>query len=127
MAVGYGTVKRYLSIISNFQIIADSLDVKEFAKRNIKLGYTPDVLTDAGKPLSTITRSDIVKLKYFTVADVSVMLAFMASRNVRETMAVVHEGKVILLRYISALFYFSSSHISGRNSPGVPFYSVVVN
>jgi hypothetical protein len=63
MAVGYGTVKQYLSIISNPQIITDSLDVKEFAKRNIKLGYTPDVLTDAGKPLSTITRSDIVKLK----------------------------------------------------------------
>ena len=79
----------------NSQTIADSLDLKEFAKRNIKLGYTPDVLTDAGKLL---TGSIIIlsELNRCTVADVSVMLAFMASRNVRETMAIVHEGKVVL-------------------------------
>lgn len=80
----------------NPQTIADSLNLKEFAKRNIKLGYTPDVLTDAGKLLSIIILSGAVKLNRCTVADVSVMLAFMASRNVRETMAIVHEGKVML-------------------------------
>ena len=80
----------------NPRTIADSLSLKEFAKRNIKLGYTPDVLTDAGKHLSKIILSDTVKLNYCTVADVSVMLAFMASRNVRESMAIVHEGKVML-------------------------------
>ena len=79
----------------NPQTIADSLNLKEFAKRNIKLGYTPDVLTDAGKLLS-ITILSTAKLNRCTVADVSVMLAFMASRNVRETMAIVHEGKVML-------------------------------
>jgi glyoxylate/hydroxypyruvate reductase len=63
-----------LRVVSIMAVGYDNLNVKEFAKRNIKLGYTPDVLTDA-------------------VADVSVMLAFMTSRNVRETMAIVHEGK----------------------------------
>ncbi|KAF8804737.1 D-isomer specific 2-hydroxyacid dehydrogenase [Phlegmacium glaucopus] len=63
-----------LRVVSIMAVGYDSIDVKELAKRNIKLGYTPEVLTNA-------------------VADVSVMLAFMASRNVRETMAVVHEGK----------------------------------
>ena len=76
--------------------IADSLNVIEIAKRNIKLGYTPDVLTDAGKLLSIIILSYTAKLNRRTVADVSVMLAFMASRNVRETMAIVHEGRVML-------------------------------
>ena len=93
----YETVSISNSRRLNPQTIADNLNLKEFAKRNIKLGYTPDVLTDAGKLLSIIIRSDIAKLNRCTVADVSVMLAFMASRNVRETMAIVHEGKVILL------------------------------
>ena len=90
-------LKRLQFSTSSPQIIADSLNLKEFAKRNIKLGYTPDVLTDAGKLLNIIILSDTVKLNRCTVADVSVMLAFMASRNVRETMAIVHEGKVVLL------------------------------
>jgi len=63
-----------LRVISIMAVGYDSINLKELAKRNIKLGYTPDVLTDA-------------------VADISVMLAFMASRNVRKTMAVVNEGK----------------------------------
>ena len=52
-------------------------------------------MTDAGKLLSIIL-SYTAKLNRRTVADVSVMLAFMASRNVRETMAIVHEGRVML-------------------------------
>ena len=53
-------------------------------------------MTDAGELFNMIILSDAVKLNRCTVADVSVMLAFMASRNVRETMAIVHEGKVML-------------------------------
>ena len=85
----------------NPQTISDNLSLKEFAKRNIKLGYTPDVLTDAGNLPSIINLSDNVKLNLYTVADVSVMLAFMASRNVRETMAIVHEGRVMLPFFLS--------------------------
>ncbi|KAF8828315.1 hypothetical protein HHX47_DHR4000574 [Lentinula edodes] len=53
--------------------IAEHIHVPELAKRNIRLGYTPDVLTDA-------------------VADISVMLALMAGRNANETMGIVREG-----------------------------------
>jgi len=31
----------------------DHVDLKELAARKIKFGYTPDVLSDAGKPLFT--------------------------------------------------------------------------
>ena len=65
-------------------------------------------MTDAGKLLSIVIRSDIAKLNRCTVADVSVMLAFMASRNVRETMAIVHEGKVMPPSGLLVLIYFLS-------------------
>jgi hypothetical protein len=51
--IWYKTVSLNNSRRLSPQIIADSINVKELAKRNIKLGYTPEVLTDAGKPLST--------------------------------------------------------------------------
>ncbi|CAE6514733.1 unnamed protein product [Rhizoctonia solani] len=41
--------------------------------RGIRLGFTPDVLTDA-------------------VADIAIMLALMASRNVKQAMEIVHSG-----------------------------------
>ncbi|KAF8180425.1 hypothetical protein BJ912DRAFT_1023740 [Pholiota molesta] len=63
-----------LQVVSTMSVGYDHINVKELAKRNIKLGYTPDVLTDA-------------------VADTSIMLALMAGRNARESMTVVNEGK----------------------------------
>ncbi|TFK41674.1 hypothetical protein BDQ12DRAFT_765206 [Crucibulum laeve] len=63
-----------LRIVSTMSVGYEHISVPELSKRGIKLGYTPDVLSDA-------------------VADLSVMLALMAGRNIRETMAVVNEGK----------------------------------
>ncbi|KAG9000177.1 hypothetical protein FRB90_011875 [Tulasnella sp. 427] len=47
--------------------------IEELAKRDIKLGYTPDVLTDA-------------------VADVAIMLALMAARNAAYGLSLVQSG-----------------------------------
>ncbi|PPQ93563.1 hypothetical protein CVT25_005555 [Psilocybe cyanescens] len=63
-----------LRVVSTMSVGYEHLDLKELAKRNIKIGYTPDVLTDA-------------------VADITVMLALMAGRNARETMTIVNDGK----------------------------------
>ncbi|KDR72520.1 hypothetical protein GALMADRAFT_252645 [Galerina marginata CBS 339.88] len=63
-----------LLVVSTMSVGYEHVDVKELAKRKIKLGYTPDVLTDA-------------------VADISIMLALMAGRIARETMTIVNEGR----------------------------------
>ncbi|KAH9941147.1 uncharacterized protein BXZ73DRAFT_41966 [Epithele typhae] len=55
-----------LCLVSTMSVGYEHVDVNELSKRGIRLGYTPDVLTDA-------------------VADLSVMLALMAGRNVKET------------------------------------------
>jgi glyoxylate/hydroxypyruvate reductase len=51
----------------------DHIDVKELKKRNIRLGYTPDVLTDA-------------------TADINLGLALMVTRNLYKGVKCVHEG-----------------------------------
>ena len=43
-------------------------------KNNVRLGYTPDILTNA-------------------VADLALMLALMATRNAKYAMQVVHDGQ----------------------------------
>ncbi|KAH9477830.1 Glyoxylate reductase/hydroxypyruvate reductase [Psilocybe cubensis] len=63
-----------LLVVSTMSVGYEHLPMKELAKRGIKVGYTPDVLTDA-------------------VADITIMLALMAGRNARETMNIVNEGK----------------------------------
>ncbi|RPD57005.1 hypothetical protein L227DRAFT_587833 [Lentinus tigrinus ALCF2SS1-6] len=55
-----------LRVVSTMSVGYEHADLKELAKRNIRFGYTPDVLTDA-------------------VADLSIMLALMAGRNTKET------------------------------------------
>lgn len=55
------------------------------------------------------------------------MLAFMASRNVRESMAVVHEGRAVFALPQAVAFHIAHFSFSGHNSLGVPFYSVVIN
>ncbi|KAI0634835.1 hypothetical protein C8Q77DRAFT_1054503 [Trametes polyzona] len=55
-----------LRVVSTMSVGYEHVDVPELVKRDIKIGYTPDVLTDA-------------------VADLSIMLALMAGRNIKET------------------------------------------
>ncbi|TFK64593.1 D-isomer specific 2-hydroxyacid dehydrogenase [Pluteus cervinus] len=62
-----------LRAVSTMSVGHEHIDKVEVTKRGIKVGYTPDVLTDA-------------------VADISVMLALMASRNVGETIDLVNRG-----------------------------------
>ncbi|KAG7097660.1 hypothetical protein E1B28_004988 [Marasmius oreades] len=63
-----------LRVVSTMSVGYEHVDLKQIAKRGLRLGYTPAVLTDA-------------------VADISIMLALMAGRNVNETMAIVREGQ----------------------------------
>ncbi|KAF8624961.1 hypothetical protein AX15_005603 [Amanita polypyramis BW_CC] len=63
-----------LRVVSTMSVGYEHVDVQALATRGIKLGYTPDVLTDA-------------------VADLSVMLALMAGRNARQTMSVIDNSK----------------------------------
>jgi len=91
-----------LKAISTMSVGYEHVDTKELATRNIRLGYTPDVLTDA-------------------VADISVMLALMAGRNVRQTMEVVNEGKWPEFSWAPFLFcgpQFSASTTSKQRTAG---------
>ncbi|KAI3608394.1 glyoxylate reductase [Moniliophthora roreri] len=63
-----------LRVISTMSVGYEHVDLPLVAQQNLRLGYTPDVLTDA-------------------VADLSIMLALMAGRNVNETMAIAREGR----------------------------------
>ncbi|KAF9480930.1 hypothetical protein BDN70DRAFT_905516 [Pholiota conissans] len=87
-----------LQVVSTMSVGYDHINVKELAKRNIKLGYTPDVLTDA-------------------VADTSIMLALMAGRNARESMTVVNEGK--WPEYSWGPFLFAGRQLSASSSSPV--------
>ena len=75
---------------------AEHVDLHALYKRKVRLGYTPDILTDAGEgnhwmqfivPLAESILS-------FKVADTSVMLALMAGRNAGTGVTLVKEGKV---------------------------------
>ncbi|KAF8509052.1 hypothetical protein BU17DRAFT_99228 [Hysterangium stoloniferum] len=63
-----------LKVISTMSVGHDHISLPAVAKRGIRLGYTPDVLTDA-------------------VADICIMLALMASRNARIGMKIVENGE----------------------------------
>ncbi|KAG8687604.1 hypothetical protein FRC09_013397 [Ceratobasidium sp. 395] len=65
-------LRRAYSVLTTRLI--DHVDVSELKSKGIKLGFTPDVLTDA-------------------VADIAVMLALMASRDVKQSMDIVQTGK----------------------------------
>ena len=78
------------------------------SRRGIKLGYTPDVLTDAGEVCHISPR---VPPSYGIpplVADLSVLLALMAGRNGRETTAVGQSGQVS--RPLNPPYIFSRGH-----------------
>ncbi|KAF8605671.1 D-isomer specific 2-hydroxyacid dehydrogenase [Ceratobasidium sp. AG-I] len=63
-----------LKVVSTMSVGYDHIDVAEVKSKGIRLGFTPDVLTDAA-------------------ADIGIMLALMASRNVKQSMDIVHSGK----------------------------------
>ena len=64
-----------------------------YLKVSVRLGYTPDVLTDVGWCSCSVQRK--YKLIYLlAVADTSVMLALMAGRNAGAGVTLVKEGKV---------------------------------
>jgi len=63
-----------LKVVSTVSVGYEHIDLKAVAQRNLKVGYTPDVLTDA-------------------VADLSVMLALMAGRNGGVGVDLVQKGQ----------------------------------
>jgi glyoxylate/hydroxypyruvate reductase len=70
------------------------VDLHALYRRKVRLGYTPDVLTDAGEPHFAHLTSIESYSKLLKVADVSVMLALMAGRNAGAGVTLVKEGKV---------------------------------
>jgi len=83
-----------LQVVSTVSVGYDHIDFQALSQRNIKLGHTPDVLTEA-------------------VADITVMLALMASRNGRIAVEAVEAGKWPSTPW--SLFAFCGPQIS---SPG---------
>ncbi|EIM81974.1 uncharacterized protein STEHIDRAFT_161329 [Stereum hirsutum FP-91666 SS1] len=64
---------RQLRIVSTMSVGYEHVDLRAISRAGVRLGFTPDVLTDA-------------------VADLSVMLALMASRNAGQTASIVQAG-----------------------------------
>jgi len=63
-----------LKVVSTTSVGFEHVDLHALYKRKVRLGYTPDILTDA-------------------VADTSVMLALMAGRNAGTGVTLIKEGK----------------------------------
>jgi len=72
---------------------AEHIDIKEAAQRGLRVGYTPDVLTDAGE-LGYQVDDSCTKCLSVLVADLSVMLALMAGRNGGIGVDLVQKGQV---------------------------------
>lgn len=64
-----------LKVIATMSVGYDHIDVDAVKSRNIALGYTPDVLTDA-------------------TADLTVLLALGASRRIKESIRAAEDGQV---------------------------------
>ncbi|KAJ2828376.1 hypothetical protein IWW50_001417, partial [Coemansia erecta] len=62
-----------LKVISTCSVGYDHVDTARVKQRGLRLGFTPDVLTDA-------------------TADTTVLLALMASRRAKEALDIVHSG-----------------------------------
>ena len=74
---------------------SEHVSTSVLAQRGIRLGYTPEVLTDAGECLGLeFVDRTCSELNHLIVADITVMLALMATRLGRESMQIVHDGKV---------------------------------
>ncbi|KAF8271800.1 hypothetical protein EI94DRAFT_1719484 [Lactarius quietus] len=84
-----------LKVLSTASVGFDHVDLNATYRRKVRLGYTPDVLTDA-------------------VADTSVMLALMAGRNAGAGVTLVKEGK--WPNFSFGPFFFTGPQLS-RTSP----------
>ncbi|KZT70385.1 hypothetical protein DAEQUDRAFT_667676 [Daedalea quercina L-15889] len=82
-----------LKVVSTMSVGYEHVDIGSLAQRGIRLGYTPDVLTEA-------------------VADITVMLALMAGRNVKETTSIVQNGQ--WSAYPWAPYLFAGSQLSAN-------------
>ncbi|KAI0263053.1 D-isomer specific 2-hydroxyacid dehydrogenase [Gloeopeniophorella convolvens] len=80
-----------LKVVSTTSVGFEHVDLRALHRRKIRLGYTPDVLTDA-------------------VADASVMLALMAGRNAGAGVTLVKEGKWPDFNF--APFFFTGPQLS---------------
>ncbi len=73
--------------------LSEHVDLNATYRRGVRLGYTPDVLTDAGRCRYS-TQHKLWLIYPLAVADTSVMLALMAGRNAGAGVTLVKEGKV---------------------------------
>ncbi|KIK99672.1 hypothetical protein PAXRUDRAFT_131611 [Paxillus rubicundulus Ve08.2h10] len=80
-----------LRVVSTMSVGHEHIDLKAAAQRALKVGYTPDVLTDAGK--SALHPCSSTLMNFCAVADLSVMLALMAGRNGGIGAALVQNGE----------------------------------
>ncbi|PAV19116.1 glyoxylate reductase [Pyrrhoderma noxium] len=87
-----------LKVVSTMSVGYEHVSLPILAKRGIRLGYTPDILTDA-------------------VADVAILLALMASRNVKQTTTIVQNGD--WPNYTWSPFLFCGPQISGDPLPSI--------
>ena len=72
----------------------EHIPIPVLAKRNVRLGYTPDVLTDAGAQTRQHPTSQLTFVVRHPVADVSILLALMVGRNVGQITSLVSNGDV---------------------------------
>lgn len=107
MSVGYGSLVSLQDtlLLSTEYFFKDHVELDALRLRKIPLGYTPDVLTEAGALLLPkhlfssflLLSCYIVVTARIAVADITVMLALMAGRNVREAFPIVLDGQVRFL------------------------------
>ena len=81
-----------LKAVSTMSVGYEHVDIPALGKRGVRLGYTPDVLTDAGELF--YPRRDNWLLTPKAVADVSIMLALMSSRNDGKSLTLAKDGLV---------------------------------
>lgn len=75
-----------------FSPATDHIDTSALSRRRIKLGFTPDVLTFAGEWIFNVQGSST--LTFYEVADLTVLLCLMATRNAGEALTLVKDGQV---------------------------------
>ncbi|KAF9239329.1 D-isomer specific 2-hydroxyacid dehydrogenase [Melanogaster broomeanus] len=80
-----------LRVVSTMSVGYDHIDLKAAAQRALKVGYTPDVLTDAGESEHILTAS--FSRTFCVVSDLSVLLALMAGRNGGVGASLVQNGE----------------------------------
>lgn len=82
-----------LRVVSTFSVGYDHVTVKALQQAHVRLGYTPDVLNNAGKFVSShILANSLLTLLATVVADLTVMLTLMTMRRIKQGMDVVSTG-----------------------------------